>query len=332
MAQISINGGQKVLDVRGGVSLLRALKNWGIFVPSACGGRAVCGFCKVKVLSGAPQEVSAIERPFLSEADIRLGMRLSCQLPVRADMEIELPEALLAGRRYRGILESFRNLTADIRELRIRVVQPRRLDFVPGQYIQLECPGFEGRGPVTRAFSVSSTPEDRGFVELIVRMVPGGTCTTWIFNGLNPGDEVEFSGPYGEFGITDLGSPMIWIAGGSGMAPFWSMVRHMRQGHISRRCQYFFGAVRQEDLYFVGPLRAMTQDMPNFEFVPCVSEATSDWPGEKGLVTEVAQRRTGDLSEYEGYLCGSPAMVDMCVEILRDKGMPQERIFFDKYA
>jgi len=332
--RIDVNAGGRVLEVEGGQSLLASLMGQSIFIPSACGGRGTCAYCKLKVLEGGGP-VAPTELPLLTEQEVADNVRISCQVKVRNDVRIEVPEPLLSVREYRGVVERIRDLTHDIKELRIRLVEPREIDFTAGQYVQLEAPAYgDNPEPVYRAYSMSSVPSEKAAIELILRLVPGGICTTWVFTILKEGDEVTFNGPYGGFRLSDTGSGMVWIAGGSGMAPFWSMVRHMKQQGLARPCRYFFGAVKQRDLFLVDELRQLEKELDWFTFTPALSGPTDgdEWPGERGRITEVVAKHVADGSELEAYLCGSPGMIDAAAAVLRGKGITEERTYFDKFG
>ena len=331
--RISVNEGARSLEVKGGGTLLESINQEGIFIPSACGGRGTCAYCKVKITSGGGP-VTPTEQPLLSEQEIATDIRISCQCKVRNDMAIEIPQELLAVREYRGRVEIIRSLTHDIKELRIRLIEPELMEFIPGQYIQLLAPKYPGNPePAYRAYSISSVPDTQDCIELIIRLVPGGICTTWVFEHLTQDQEVTFTGPYGDFRLSDSGGEMIWIAGGTGMAPFWSIVRHMKAHNISRPCRYFFGAVSKDDLFLVDELTKLQQELDWFEFFPALSgEIDADgWSGERGLITEVVDRHVGDVSALEAYLCGSPGMIDAAAAVLRKKGLDEERFFYDKF-
>lgn len=331
--KIDINNAEKELTLQGGGSLLAGLAENGIYVPSACGGRGSCAYCKVRVLEGAGI-IGPVEQPYLTEEDRKSGVRLSCQVKIRNDLRIEIPRELFSVKKFRGKLVNKRPLTHDIVELRIDTVEPNEIEFTAGQYIQLESEEYKGRDSVMRAYSISSPPFENDHIELLVRRVPDGICTTWVFDYLEQGKEVSFSGPYGDFHLSDSRAPILFIAGGSGMAPIWSMLRYMKEQGIDRRAHYFFGALTQADLFFVDELRELEQQLPSFTFVPALSKEPEDsgWQGERGLITDVVARTIPDTSQHEAYLCGSPGMIDACIKVLQDGGIPEEKIFYDKFA
>jgi Na+-transporting NADH:ubiquinone oxidoreductase subunit F len=332
---IDVNRGAKRFEVTGGEMLLTSLRNEGIFLPSACGGRGTCAYCKCQIDEGGGP-VAPTEEPLLTDQEVGSSVRISCLVKVRNDLSIVVPEQLLFVRQFRGVVERIRDLTYDMKELRIKLIQPDTIDFIAGQYVQLDTPPYASvRESVFRAYSMSSPPSEKNAIELIIRLVPGGICTTWVFTLLKEGDEVTFTGPFGDFRLSDTDREMLWVAGGSGMAPFWSIIRDMREKNVQRRCTYFFGAVGKRDLFLIDELRELEQELPWFTFIPALSEPNDGdhWDGETGLITEVVDRHVKDSAdEQEAYLCGSGGMIDAAINVLKGKNIPDERIFYDKFT
>jgi Na+-transporting NADH:ubiquinone oxidoreductase subunit F len=332
--KIDVNAGTKVLTVRGGKPLLHSLMGEGVFIPSACGGRGSCGLCKVKVMSGAGQYLPT-ELPWISEEERKENIRLSCQLKVKSDIAIQIPEELFNVKEYRAKVASIRDLTHDIKEVTLSLVEPADISLKAGQFVQFRVPEYELTDePVYRAYSVSSAPSVKNAVELEIRLVPNGICTTYVHKHLKEGDGVTINGPYGEFFLRDTESEIVCIAGGSGMAPIKSILNDMADKGIRRKTRYFFGARSKRDLFLLDEMRELERRLPDFSFIPALSEPLSedDWTGEKGLITEVLARHLSDGSNTEAYLCGSPGMIDACVKVLKEKGVPEGRIFYDKFA
>lgn len=330
---IDINAGERELSVDGGSPLLSALAENGIFIPSACGGRGSCAYCKLKILEGAGF-VGPVEEPHLTSEEFETGIRLSCQVKIRNDLKIEIPKELFAVKHFRAKIIQKEMLTYDIAGLRMELIDPQTIDFVAGQYIQLESEEYKGREAVMRAYSISSVPSDNKHIELMIRRVPEGICTTWVFDYLQEGNQLYFSGPYGEFNLSETDAPIIFIAGGSGMAPIWSIIQYMVEEGIQRNAVYFFGALTQKDLFYTHKLTKIAESFEWFKFVPALSREPedSDWQGERGLITDVVKRYFPDTSAHEGYLCGSPGMIDACISVLTEGGMPKEKIYYDKFA
>lgn len=330
---IDINAGNRVLKVQGGDSLLESLSRNNIFIPSACGGRGTCAYCKLKVLEGGGV-VLPTEEPYLDATQRKEGVRLSCQVKVRNDLRIEIPEELFLVRQFACTCSRITDLTHDIKEFHFELNDPAEISYTPGQYAQLFAPEYDGNEDVYRAYSISSNPADRNAIELVIRLVPGGICTTWCFEKLKEGDAVQINGPYGDFQLSATGAPAIFIAGGSGMAPIKCILHHMQTAGDGRQAVYFFGANHVNELFYLDEMKAFEQALPNFKFVPVVArpEADSDWQGETGLVTEAVARQFSDLSKYEAYLCGSPGMIDASIKVLAGLGIPEASTFYDKFA
>ena len=331
--KITIND-SKEMAVPGGRPLLSTLMAEKLFIPSACGGRGSCGFCKVKVTSDVG-EYLATELPWITEAEKKDNIRLSCQIKAKKDLSIWIPEELFNVKEYRTRVEGIRNLTHDIRELTLKLVDPPEISFRAGQYVQFQTPEYElSSESVYRAYSCSSIPSLKDTVELEVRLVPNGICTTYVFQYMKEGDEVTINGPYGDFHLRETGRDIVFIAGGSGMAPIKSILLDMVEKGIDRKATYFFGAVSKRDLFLVDEMRELEKKLPKFRYVPALSgpKPEDQWDGETGLITEVLDRHLNGGDNVEAYLCGSPGMIDASIKVLSAKGVPDELIYYDKFA
>jgi len=333
VVKITIND-KKELEVAGGQPLLKALNGEGIFIPSACGGRGSCGLCKVRVTEGGGNYLPT-ELPWISEEEKKQQVRLSCQFKVKNDVSIQIPEELFSVRQFTTKVERIRDLTHDIKEVRLKLNDPPNIEMKAGQFIQFQVPAYELTDePVYRAYSMASVPSDTTHVELEIRLVPNGICTTYVHKHLKEGDTVTINGPYGEFFLRDTERDIICIAGGSGMAPLKSILLDMAEKGSKRKARYFFGARTGKDLFLLDEMKELEERMENFTFIPALSDPEPDdnWTGETGLITDVVKRMAENATEAEAYLCGSPGMIDACVKVLSELGMPEERIYYDKFA
>jgi Na+-transporting NADH:ubiquinone oxidoreductase subunit F len=331
--KITIND-EKEYVVKGGKPLLGTLMEQEIFIPSACGGRGSCGLCKVTVEKGAGQYLPT-ELPWISEEEMEKQIRLSCQLKVKEDMWIRIPDELFNVKEFDATVERIRDLTHDIKEITLKLEDPAEIEISAGQFVQLQVPEYELTDePVYRAYSAASVPSDRHHVELEIRYVPNGICTTFVHQYLKEGDKVVFNGPYGDFFLRDTEREIICIAGGSGMAPIKSILLDMAEKGTARRTRYFFGARSKKDLFLLEEMEELEKRLPNFTFIPALSapEEEDEWKGETGLITDVVARHMENGGNTEAYLCGSPGMIDACVKVLSDKGVPEELIYFDKFG
>jgi len=330
--QITINDERK-LTVQGGKDLLSMLTAEKIFIPSACGGRATCGLCKLKVLEGAGPLLPT-EEPFLSKQEKESNVRLSCQVKIRNDLKIEIPPELFAIRELSCRCADIVDLTYDIKQFRFELKEPKTIDYIPGQYIQLLTPAYEKSSEeVYRAYSISSDPKDKNNIELIIRLVPGGICTTYCFEYLKVGDEVKINGPYGDFRLSGTDAPIVFIAGGSGMAPIKCMLHQMKNEGIKRKATYYFGANTVKDMFMAEQMRTFEKELADFRFVLAIAKPQDGekWDGQVGLVTEILQKDLKNAAECEAYLCGSPGMIDASIKVLTELGINKDNIFYDKF-
>lgn len=334
MCELTLNGRVKH-QVPAGASLLEALKGRGILVPSACGGRGACGLCKVRVEHGGPPELTAKERLQLSPAEQQGGWRLACQIPLQQDLAVMLPENYLAAQAYQAEVSAMRDLTHDIRELTLRLIEPATLRFKAGQYIQLQIPPQDSsRPPAWRAYSIASAPSRADRIELEIRGMPHGLGSNYIFHQLRRNDPVRFHGPHGDFHLRESSRDILLIAGGSGMAPIKAILEDMREKGNRRATRYFFGAQSRRDMFLVETMRRLEKDLPDFRFIPALSQPLPEdqWDGETGLITEVLDRHVPPGQPAEAYLCGSPGMIHACLAVLKRKGFSEEQIYYDQFT
>ena len=334
---VDINNGSKSLKVNGGSPLLATLREEGIFIPSACGGRGSCGACKLKVLQGGGP-VLPTELPYLNDAEKNDNVRVCCQVKVRNDIKIEIPDELFKVKSFNATVLKKKQLNHDIVELRFDVSEnPDGIDFLPGQYLQVKSQKYNKvKTETIRAYSISSSSTDKKGVEVIIRRVPDGICTTWVHDHLKENDKVEITGPYGDFYLRENDREIIMIAGGSGMAPIKSLLHQMEEEKNTRRATFLFGAREFIDLYHVDLMKTFEKNIHDFSFIPVLSQLTEEdrgkWSGHEGRVTTIVSEVIGErVKEAEAYLCGSPGMIDSCVETLTKLGMPKDRIYFDKF-
>jgi len=326
---ITINGDTQIV-VYGDDTVLSTLAQNKVFIPSACGGKATCGTCKFRLVGDVPG-VKPTEQPFLSPKEVEDGVRLSCQQKVTENMQIALPTELLSARDFETVVEVVKQLTYDIRLVRFKLIEPNTVDFRPGQFMQIKVPGIE----VVRAYSLASNPSDKTYVEMIIRYVPNGQATTFVHKALEEGDKITLTGPFGDFFLQENSDkPIVCIAGGSGKAPIRSILFRLKELGMTRKVKYFFGARAVRDLYYTEELMALQKEFPNFEYIPALSDPLEEdnWKGATGLITDVLDRMVGDLSNHEAYLCGSPGMINACINVLNKHDIKKENVYYDKFS
>lgn len=335
VCKIDINNGDRVLEVEGGSSLLSTLASEKIFIPSACGGKATCGLCKVQVNTGAGPLLPT-EEPYISEKEREQNYRLSCQLKVKNDMFITIPDELFNIKEYISTVEKLTDLTHDIKYLRMRLRDGEEVSFKAGQFMQFYTkPYAKISEEVFRAYSIASAPSEKNYIDLIVRLVPDGIATGYVHKALKEGDEVRLSGPYGDFYLRggEGVKTLIMIAGGSGMAPMRSLIADIYEKGLDYEILFFFGAVTMRDIFYLEEFAEVEKEHPSFHFIPALSGSTEGdgWEGEKGNVVQVLNRHVHDAAGKEAYLCGSPGMLNACINALHEIGFTDDAIFFDKF-
>jgi Na+-transporting NADH:ubiquinone oxidoreductase subunit F len=335
--KITINN-EKVIEVPTGGKLLGALANAQLFVGSACGGGGTCAQCRVKVFEGGGA-ILPTETGHINKRQQREGERLACQVAVKQDMKIEVPEEVFGVKKWECTVRSNHNVATFIKELVLELPEGEHVDFRAGGYIQIECPphqvdfkdfDIEERfredwdrfnvwqykskvdEPVVRAYSMANYPEERGIIMLNVRIatpppraegVPPGKMSSYIFS-LKPGDKVTISGPFGEFFARDTDAEMVFIGGGAGMAPMRSHIfDQLRRIKTKRKMSFWYGARSKREMFYVEDFDMLAAENDNFEWHVALSDPLPDdnWTGYTGFIHNVL---------YENYLKDHPAPED----------------------
>jgi propane monooxygenase reductase subunit len=319
-------------------TVLNAAFRQGIMLMHGC-KEGQCSACKSFLLDGDVDldRYSTFALPDFEEAE---GWTLLCRAHAYSDLEVELinydEEALHAGtppRTVRTTVTAVEPLTHDITRLCLTVHDDEPFQFKPGQYVDIKIPGDED---AHRSFSMANLAVEEGELEFMIKRYEGGRFSGLLGDdGLKAGDELEVTGPYGVFTLRSS-SPrrLLFIGGGAGMAPILCLLRSMAEAGVERPATYYYGARTTTDLFHLDELEELAGRLPALTFVPALSEASDGegWDGESGLITEVVERREDDLTEVDAYLCGPPPMVDAAIAMLEAKGVPENRIYFDKFT
>lgn len=331
ICKLDINAGEKPLEVKGGQTLLSSLYSNEIFIPSACGGKGSCGHCKITVTSGGGP-VLPTEMSYLSRKEMRSGVRLACQVKIREDIFVRVPEDFLNVKLFSGTIESTRSLTHDIKEIRMRLIEPAEISHRPGQYVQVQAPSPDG--PVFRAYSISSPVYEPNVTELMVRLVPGGIGSTYLHN-LKANDPVTFTGPYGEFRLNeDPSVEIVCVGGGCGMAPMKNIIYTLYHRWPDRTCWLFFGCRTTRDIFYLDQFKELERKHPNFHVFYALSDELGPeekWDGETGFVHLSVDKYLEAGVARQAFLCGPPMMIAAVTRILEEKGLRPEDIFYDEF-
>lgn len=334
---INING-ERTITVPAGGKLLQTLAGNNIFLSSACGGGGTCAQCKC-VISNGGGEMLPTEESHFTKREGKEGWRLSCQVAVKQNMDIEIPEEIFGVKKWECTVESNPNVATFIKELTLRIPDGEDVNFRAGGYVQLECPAHVVQykdfdiqpefhedwdkfniwrysstvtEPTIRAYSMANYPEEKGVVKFNIRIatpppgrddLPAGIMSSWVFS-LKPGDKVTVYGPFGEFFAKDTDAEMVFVGGGAGMAPMRSHIfDQLKRLHSTRKITFWYGARSMREAFYVEEYDKLQAENPNFTWHLALSDPLPEdnWTGPTGFIHNVL---------YENYLKDHPAPED----------------------
>ena len=325
--RININGeNDKDIVTKPGGTLLTALAGKSVFLPSACGGGGTCAMCECQVLEGGG-DILPTETGHINRAKAKDNWRLACQVKIKEDMKIKVPDEIFSIQKWEATVESNNNVATFIKELVLNLPEGENLNFQAGGYIQIDIPeyhnlkfsGFDVENkyhpdwdqykiwdlvanndePVFRAYSMANHPAEGNRVMLNVRIAtpppplwneaPPGLASSYIFN-LKPGDKVTVSGPYGEFFIKETEREMVYIGGGAGMAPMRSHLFHLFNTlKTGRKVSFWYGARSVREMFYDDQFKEIEKKFPNFTYKVALSEPMEEdnWKGSTGFIHQV---------------------------------------------
>ena len=324
---IEINGdSEKNIKTRPGSTLLSVLAGQSVFLPSACGGGGTCAMCECQVMEGGG-EILPTETGHISRSKAKENWRLACQVKIKDNMKIQVPDEIFSIQKWEATVESNNNVATFIKELVLNLPEGENLKFQAGGYIQIDIPEYHNLSfsdfeieneyhtdwdqykiwdlvanndePVFRAYSMANHPAEGNRVMLNVRIAtpppalwneaPPGLASSYIFN-LKPGDKVTISGPYGEFFIKDTEREMVYIGGGAGMAPMRSHLFHLFQTlKTGRKVSFWYGARSVREMFYDEHFKEIERKFPNFSYNVALSEPMEEdnWSGHTGFIHQV---------------------------------------------
>tara|TARA_B110000116_G_scaffold78207_1_gene67830 strand:+ start:3385 stop:4614 length:1230 start_codon:yes stop_codon:yes gene_type:complete len=314
------------ISVGTGGTLLGALSGQKVFLPSACGGGGTCAMCKCQIFEGGG-DILPTETSHVSRSEAKENWRLACQVKVKQDMKIHVPDEVFSVRKWDCTVKSNTDVATFIREFVIELPPGENLDFKAGGYIQIDIPEYHNLSfknfdinqqyhpdwdkfniwglmahneePDFRAFSMANHPAEGNKVMLNVRIatpppplwndVPPGIASSYIYS-LKPGDPVSISGPYGEFFIKDTDREMVYIGGGAGMAPMRSHLFHLFHTlKTGRKVSFWYGARSLKEMFYDDEFKNIANEFSNFSYHVALSEPfpEDNWTGPTGFIHQV---------------------------------------------
>jgi propane monooxygenase reductase subunit len=319
-------------------TVLRAAFEQGIMLMHGC-KEGQCAACKSFVLDGEDIELDRYSTFALPDFEKEEGFTLLCRAHVYEDVTIELlnydEDLIRSGHPIQNALAevvSNEPVTHDMRHLVLKLIEPEEIAYFPGQYVDIAVPGTD----TTRSFSMANTSSKQsGQLEFIIKVYPDGLFSHFLDTRLAIGDRLDVVGPYGVFTLRDgRDCDLVFVGGGAGMAPILSVLRSLAERGSTRKATYYYGARRQRDLCFEKDLYALEKSLPNFRYVPALSEPDDEatWDGEVGLITDVVKRHEADLTGVDAYVCGPPPMVEAAMPMLTSLGTSEKHIYYDKFT
>ena len=335
MNKVTIKNSGHTFDVRPSQTVLQAAIDAGINLPYGCRNGA-CGSCKAKLISGKVMHTD-YQSSAMSDAELAAGNALLCCAMALEDLTIECREVGgLAGIKPRILparVAKKEQLAHDVIALHLQLPASERLQFKAGQYIE-----FILKDGKRRAFSIANAQHDAEFLQLHIRVIPGGVFSEYVANELVEKAILRIEAPFGNFFLReDSNKPVIFVAGGTGFAPVKGIIEHMLFNNIPRDIILYRGARQQQDLYMHELCEKWAEFIPHLTYIPVISEPQDDsWQGRVGLVHEavladaISQNR--DLSGYQAYVCGAPGMCEAAHTSFIQQGLLADEFFSDAFT
>lgn len=324
------------IEVAEDETVLDAAFRQGVMLMHGC-KEGQCSACKSFLLDGDVQ-MDRYSTFALADYESDEGYVLLCRAHAYSDLEVELinfdEEMIHSGLPVVSTAAEIIEMTAlthDITRLVLRVVEPGALRYYPGQYVDIQVPGQLEH----RSFSMASPPSADGRLEFIIKRYPGGHFSSLLEGSLAVGDKLDVTGPYGSFTLrSGSDRPLVFAAGGAGMAPMLALLRQMADAGNERPVSFYYGARTEADLISAAELSELAERLPKLKFIPCLSESWSaEWDeARRGYVHDVVGRHESALADSDIYLCGPPPMIDAALGLLGSAGVPNEQIHFDKFT
>ena len=321
------DGVTRFVECRGGEKVLDAAFRARINLPMDCSD-GVCGTCKCRAESGDYDLGDEYIEDALSDDEKERGLVLTCQMVPHSDCVISVPASSTACKTGQNAFAATvskveqHNDAAVVLELDIESVPPV---FLAGQYVNIHVPGSAAH----RSYSFSSAPGESK-IRFLIKRIPGGVMSTWL-QSAQLGNKVEMTGPLGSFYLRAVERPLLFLAGGTGLAPFLSMLEVLVRAKSQHKVHLIYGVTRELDLVCVDAIEAYAGQLPNFTFSTVVAEDASTHP-RKGWVTQHIAPECLNDGDVDVYLCGPPPMVDAVRKYFDDNGVEPHSFHYEKFT
>jgi len=331
--QVRLEPSGHTFSVAAGETILESALRQNIGLPYGCRNGA-CGACK-GLLRAGELEFGDYQERALHPAEKAAGKALTCCTRPLTDIVFEVRE--LAGAKDLAIrtlpcrVERVERPAEDVAVLHLKLPTGERLQFLAGQYIDILL-----KNGKRRSFSLANAPHDDSFLELHVRNTPGGAFSHYVFDEMKERAILRFEGPLGTFYLReDSDKPMIFVAGGTGFAPIKAQIEHAFHHGVGRQMVLYWGVRSLKDLYMRDLPAQWQAGHDDFSFVPVLSDPleADRWRGRVGLVHQAVLDDFRDLSGYQVYACGAPAMTDIAKKtFIEERGLPEDEFYCDAFT
>jgi len=321
------DGVTRFIDCKAGEKVLDAAFRAKINLPMDCSD-GVCGTCKCRAESGSYDLGDDYIDDALTEDEKNMGLVLTCQMVPQSDCVIAVPTSSTACKTGQSqfsatvLKAELHNDAAVVLELDVDATAPV---FLPGQYVNIGVPGSGQH----RSYSFSSAPGESK-ISFLIKKIPGGVMSRWLETA-QPGDKLDLHGPLGSFYLRNVQRPLLFLAGGTGLAPFLSMLEVLARANSQQKVHLIYGVTRDLDLVQVDALEAYAARLPNFSYATVVADAASNHP-RKGWVTQHVPADALNDGDVDVYLCGPPPMVDAVRKYFDDEGVKPNSFYYEKFT
>lgn len=327
-------GGQS-FSVKDGQNVLDAALDAGVILPYSC-RNGTCSSCRGKVVEG-DYEAGAAPKRILEQSELDQGYTLLCQAVPSSDLVIEATEVRMADdivvRKMPVRVLAMDKLSADVMDLTLQLPSAQAFNFLPGQYLD-----FIFKDGTRRSYSMACNNAKDHRVNLHLRYMDQGLFTSKVFGyadePVKPRDIMRIEGPLGSFFLRDdVDKPIVFVASGTGFAPIKAIIEGMIERSDSRNVVLYWGGRSKDDLYLYDLAQNWQQNLPNFKFIPVISDIIQGWQGRTGFVHQAVIADYPDLSQHQIYACGNPLMIDAARhDFINSCGLPADSFFADAFT
>lgn len=330
--EVTLEPSGKTMFVKEGQTLLDAAIRNGIQISYGC-RHGSCSACKAQVLEGEYQLMGRVSEYSLMSFEREEGFILLCSTVAESDLVIEVEEEksdepFFPVYDFEATVVENVECTPDIHKITLKLETPEEFPYAAGQFCEFAIPGCDE----TRAYSLAKPYAKDGIMEFHVKRIKDGIGSNYMCD-LKTGDKVIGSGPYGKMRLRDRSKDLVFVAGGSGMAPIKSLIEELFSDPYEGKAWFFYGARTEKDLYLLDEWKEMERKYPNFRFIPALSDLESGetWEGEKGYIADVVKRTLTDMKNMEAFLCGPPIMIETTIDVLNQGGVRGADIHYDEF-